>query len=50
MDPLEMMMALTQGKELPGQVPTQDDNTLMDDMQFLDLGIKEFGVVSRMLV
>lgn len=43
MDPLEMMMALTQGKELPGQVPTQDDNTLMDDMQFLDLGIKEFG-------
>lgn len=43
MNPLEMMMALTQGKEHPGQVPTQDDNTLMDDMQFLDLGIKEFG-------
>lgn len=42
-DPLEAMMALAQGKEISGQVPTQDDDTLMTDMQFLSLGVEEFG-------
>ena len=36
-------MALAQGKEIAGQVPTQDDDTLMTDMQFLELGLIEFG-------
>lgn len=42
-DLLEAMMALAQGKEIAGQVPTQDDDTLMTDMQFLELGLIEFG-------
>lgn len=42
-DPLEMFMSLSQGKEVSGQVPTKDDDTLMTDLQFLDLGLTEFG-------
>ena len=42
-DPLEMMMSLAQGQEVSGQVPTEDDQTLMSDLQFLDLGLTEFG-------